>query len=292
MNLLPYRIQFSGIGVEKPEDASFIIIPLPYEQTTSYGKGTKYGPSKIIDASLQIELWDEELKKENYRAGIFTADSLKYVKSEKDFFTKGQRLIEMIVESYNSVFVFIGGEHSISQVLIPPFARKYKNLSVLHFDAHADLRKEYEGTPHSHACAMYPISKIAKIVQIGIRNVALEEAELINNGNVKTYLMHENLDTDRLVKKIMKDLSDNVYITIDVDGFDPSVMPATGTPQPGGFMWYDAVKIFREVCFKKNVVAFDVVETSPVKGFNITEFNAAKLIYKLIGYISVRKGLI
>ena len=275
-----------------PQECKFIILPIPYEQTTSYGHGAKNGADAILRASWQLELWDEELNFETYKAGIFTIEDFKYTRSEKEFFSKISDYVERLIKEFDAVFIFLGGEHSITQGLIPPFEKKYRNLSVLHFDAHADLRDSYEGTKHSHACALYPTSLSSKIVQIGIRSVALEEKHLINKGNVKTFLMHENLDFKKLTKKVIDELTENVYITIDVDGFDPSVMPQTGTPQPGGFMWYDALSIFREVIYKKNVVAFDVVEVSPIKESHITEFNAAKLIYKLIGYISKKKGYI
>ncbi|MGC8867546.1 MAG: agmatinase [Elusimicrobiales bacterium] len=290
MKIKPNPLPFLGKFNIKPKDASFIILPIPYEHTTSYGKGTRYGPRKILESSYQLEFWDEELKKEVYKVGIFTADYFNHTRSEKKFFDRIEKFVECLINSYNAVFVFIGGEHSIVQGLIPPFERKYKNLSVLHFDAHADLRNEYEGNPHSHASALHPASLKSKIVQVGIRSIASEEKHLINKGNVRTFLMHKCLNVENLIPKILKELSDNVYMTIDVDGFDPSVMPATGTPQPGGFEWYDALKIFKAVCFKKNVVGFDVVEVSPIKNSSITEFNASKLIYRLMGYISVRNG--
>ncbi len=290
--LKPNKIQFAYQCNISPSHAKFIILPIPYEQTTSYGKGTKFGPKAILKASWQLELWDEELKEEIYRVGIFTAEDFKYTKTESSFFANIEKTVEKIISNYSAFPVFIGGEHSITQGLLPPFVKKYKNLSILHFDAHADLRVEYEGSIHNHACAVYPASLNTKIVQIGIRSVASEERGFINNGNVKTFFMHENLDIDMLMKNVIKNLTDDVYLTIDVDGFDPSVMPATGTPQPGGFMWYDALRIFREVIYTKNVVGMDVVEVSPVKDSNITQFNAAKLIYRLIGYISKKRKYI
>lgn len=292
MKLLSNRIPFLTNTNIKPDDASFIIIPVPYEHTTSYGKGTRYGPKSILRSSYQLEFWDEEVKDDVYKVGIFTSDYFKHIKSESIFFREIEKFVEFLINKYTAIPVFIGGEHSISQGLIPPFDRKYPNLSILHFDAHADLRDEYEGNPHSHASALYPASLKSKIVQIGIRSVATEEKHLINKGNVRTFLMHECLDIEVLIPKVLKELSDNVYMTIDVDGFDPSVMPATGTPQPGGFSWYDALRIFKAVCMNKNIVGFDVVEVSPVKNSNITEFNTAKLIYRLMGYISIKKGFL
>jgi agmatinase len=172
---------------------------------------------------------------------------------------------------------------------ITSYIENFKNLSVLHIDAHADLRASYLGSKHSHACALYPASKKVKIVQVGIRSISPDEAGRTNTGNVKTFLMHANRDIKKLIPKILKNLTDTVYITIDVDGFDPSVFPGTGTPQPGGLMWYDGLDILREVFKNKNVVAADLVEVSPLKNSVQTEFNAAKLIYRLFGYKSQQR---
>lgn len=293
MQFNPNKTSFISSFFVPIEEAKFIILPIPYECTTSYGKGTRLGPLKILDASYQLELWDEEICKEIYKVGIYTLDYFKYSKTEKSFFENISKYVSLLINKYSGLPIFIGGEHSITQGLIPPLKDKYKNLSILHFDAHADLRDSYEGTLHSHASALYPAAKDGiNIVQIGIRSVASEEKHLINKNNVKTFLMHENLDIKKLKKDILKNLSSDVYLTIDVDGFDPSVMPATGTPQPGGFMWYDALEIFRDVIYKRNVVGFDVVEVSPNNCSNITEFNAAKLIYRLMGYIADKKKYI
>ena len=276
----------------KLSKAKFIIVPVPYEQTTSYGKGTARGPEGVIKSSLQLELWDEELKTDVYKVGIFTAEDFKYTRNEKEFFENIENYVSNLINNCDAFPIFIGGEHSITQGLLPPFYKKYKNFSILHFDAHADLRKEYLGSRHSHASALYPASFKTKVVQIGIRSVGSDEKDSINNGNVKTFLMHENLDFKKLNRAVLRELKENVYITIDVDGFDPSIMPGTGTPQPGGFGWYDAIRIFKKVIYKKNVVGVDVVEVSPIRGQSITEFNAAKLIYKLIGYISKKRNFI
>jgi len=281
MNLNKNKIQFIIDNSTTIKSASFVIVPIPYEKTTSYGKGTKYGPKAILSASTQLELWDEELKEETYKKGIFTTKPLKFSN-----FSELEKNVEKLLTQIKGIPVFLGGEHSITQALIPPFKKIYKDLSVLHFDAHADLRLEYENSKISHACALYPASRNTKIVQIGIRSVGDEEKQFINSGNVKTFFMHENLDIDKLIKEISNELSKTLYLTIDVDGFDPSVMPGTGTPQPGGFMWYEALKIFKEICSKKKIVGMDVVEVSPLKNSNITEMNAAKLIYRLMGYIS------
>lgn len=268
------------------EEARFLVLPVPYEKTTSYGKGTRNGPGAILDASWQLELWDEETGREVWKEGVATLAPFGRGGGAEGFYRSLEKEVAGILAEFKGVPIFLGGEHSITQGLLPPFQKKYKDLSILHFDAHADLRPEYEGTHRSHASAVYPASRTTRTVQIGIRSVGSDEKQFINAGKVKTYLMHENQDFTRLERNVLKDLSDTVYLTIDVDGFDPSVMPGTGTPQPGGFMWYDALKLFKAVCKNKKVVGIDVVEVSPLKGSPITEFNAAKLIYRLMGYLS------
>jgi len=287
MEFPPSKTQFlTGEVSTSFEKSSFLIVPIPYEKTTSYMRGTAMGPAAILSASLQLEFYDEETKGETCKKGIYTLKPFPISKNTTTFFQNLKSFSKKIANSFQGVPFFLGGEHSISQAIIPPFAEKHKHLSVLHFDAHADLRSEYEESPRNHACAMYPISKICKLVQIGIRNVAPEEKDLINAANVKTYLMHENLNFNKLAEKILSALTENVYISIDVDGFDPSVMPGTGTPQPGGFMWYDALNIFKKVISEKRIVGIDIVEVMPLKNVPITEFAAAKLIYKLMGYLS------
>jgi len=271
------------------KDASFVVVPIPYEKTTSYGEGTKYGPAAVIDASYQLELWDEETKTETWKKGIFTTQPVNCALPEKKFFPCLERTVDELLSATKALPFFIGGEHSVTQALLPPFIKRHKNLSILHFDAHADLRVTYQGSTHSHACAVYPASRTNKVVQIGIRSVGADERQFHSAGNVKTHLMHENLDFKKLEKDILRELTDTVYITIDVDGFDPSVMPGTGTPQPGGFLWHDAMKLFKAVCLKKKVVGVDVVEAAPVSGSHITELNTAKLIYRLMGYLSSGK---
>ena len=270
-------------------NAAFVVVPVPYEKTTSYGKGTKHGPQAVIAASRQLELWDEETRTETWKKGVFTLAPVNCALSEKKFFPALEKIVDQLLASTSALPFFIGGEHSITQGLLPPFQRRHKNLSILHFDAHADLRPSYEGSEHSHACAVYPVSRDNKLVQIGIRSVGSEERRYHNSGLVQTHLMHENMNFKKLERNILRELTDTVYLTIDVDGFDPSVMPGTGTPQPGGFGWHEAMKLFKAVCLKKKVVGVDVVEVSPIKGSPITEFNAAKLIYRLMGYLSATR---
>ncbi|MDR0646210.1 MAG: agmatinase [Elusimicrobiota bacterium] len=277
-------------GQPSLKQSDFAVIPVPYERTVSYGGGTERGPQAILNASPQVELWDEETKTETYKHGIHTLPPINCKGSEQAVFARIEKYVENYLTKNNPFPFFLGGEHSISQALINPYINKYgKKLSVLHFDAHADLRREYFGDTRSHACAVYPASRKVRLVQVGIRSVGLEEKQNINSGNVKTFLMHKNLDIKKLIPQVLTNLTDTVYMTIDVDGFDPSVIPGTGTPQPGGFMWYEALALFKAIIAKKNIAAVDIVETAPIKGSHITEFNVAKLIYRLMGYLSLKK---
>ncbi len=287
MPFKPYKKQFIYDEYAPLEKAAFVIVPVPYEMTVSYGGGAGRGPDAVIESSVQLELYDEEAGFEIWKKGFFTCEPVKFVKSEKEFFPKMEKAVDELLSSCKAFPFFIGGEHSITQALLPPFIKRHKNLSILHFDAHADLRPSYHGSVHSHASALYPASRTNKVVQVGIRSIGAEERKFVNSGNVRTFLMHENLNIDKLVKNVLKELTDTVYLTIDVDGFDPSVMPATGTPQPGGFGWYEAMKLFRSVCENKKVVGCDVVEVAPFKFSPVTEFNAAKLIYRIAGYLSM-----
>ncbi|WP_428049942.1 agmatinase [Candidatus Avelusimicrobium caledoniensis] len=265
----------------------FAVVPVPFEKTVCYGHGTAKGPAAVIEASTQIELWDEETKTETWELGINTQPAINCKGSTNTVFKNIDKTVRNLMQ-YKAIPFYIGGEHTVTQALAQPYIEKYKNLSILHFDAHADLRPTFEGTPKSHACALYPASRQVKVVQVGIRSVASEEKQFCNAGNVTTYLMHEHRDIKKLIPQVLKKLTDTVYITIDVDGFDPSVIPATGTPQPGGFMWYEALDLFREVIKHKKIVAIDVVEACKRSADTITEFNVSKLIYRLMGYLALK----
>lgn len=266
----------------------FAVVPVPFEKTVCYGHGTAKGPAAVIEASTQIELWDEETKTETWQEGIATLPAVNCAGSTNKVFKEMDKTVRNLMTHKQCIPFYIGGEHTVTQALVQPYIEAHKNLSILHFDAHADLRETFEGTPKSHACALFPASRQVPVVQVGIRSVASEEKQYINAGKVTTFLMHQHRDIKKLIPQVLKKLTDTVYITIDVDGFDPSVIPATGTPQPGGFMWYEALDLFRSVIAKKNIVAVDVVEACQRKADPITEFNTAKLIYRLMGYLAVK----
>ncbi len=263
--------------------AGVVIIPLPFEQTTSYIRGAGRGPEAILEASPFLEFYDEELDCQPYRVAIFTEKTPQF---RGDF----GRDFSLITQRFSSVLrdkkfpVGLGGEHSISAPIVRAFAEVYEELSVLQLDAHSDLRDEYEGTPYSHACVMRRIfEQGVHFVQVGIRSQCRDEAEFIKSSHIDTFFAHQ-LKIERDTPQIIDRLKQNVYITIDVDFFDPSIMPATGTPEPGGFLWYETLHFLRDVFKQKNVVGFDVVELSPINGLAHPDFTAAKLIYKLIGY--------
>ena len=282
--------KFMGLESKKSSLAlcKFAVVPVPFEKTVCYGHGTAKGPAAVIEASTQIELWDEETKTETWEEGIHTCPAVNCSGSTSKVFKEIDKTVRGLMKYKQCIPFYIGGEHTVTQALAQPYIEAHKNLSILHFDAHADLRETFEGTPKSHACALYPASRQVPVVQVGIRSVASEEKQYCNAGKVTTFLMHEHCDIKKLIPQVLKKLTDTVYITIDVDGFDPSVIPATGTPQPGGFMWYEALDLFREVIAKKNIVAIDVVEACQRKADTITEFNVSKLIYRLMGYLTVK----
>jgi agmatinase len=256
--------------------SKFIVIPCPHEVSVSYGAGTKKGPQAILDASFYVENFDEELKQETYRkTGIHTSKPVQLKKLPNT--------IEKILKD-KKLPIILGGEHSLSIEAVQAVKEHYPRLSVLQFDAHADLRDEYHGDKKSHACAMRRILEICPVVQVGIRNLSEEEYLFAQKtGQIEKIHFAEHLD---VAEKVVSQLHEHVYITFDVDAFDSSVMPSTGTPEPGGFFWYEVLDILREVCRSKKVVAADFVELSPIKGFSAPDFTVAKLIYRLMGYLS------
>lgn len=258
------------------QNAKFVVIPVPYEKTTTYGKGTKHGPAAILTASQKLETFDEDLKYEPYsKAGIHTTKPI-HISDITSHISK--------ILNDKKIPVVLGGEHSISPYAVKACAEKYKDLSVLQFDAHADLRDSYQGSKENHACPMRRILEICPAVQVGVRSISKEAyAFAEESGQLKKIHWAEKIE---LVEKIEDQLSKNVYITIDVDVFDPSLIPATGTPEPGGMFWYEVIDILSRVCRDKNIVGFDVVELAPIKGMHAPDFSVAKLVYKIMGYIS------
>lgn len=266
------------------DKASVIIMPAPFELSTSYIKGTAKGPDAILNASAYMELYDEELNIETYKLGIHTAGSISAAKNAEAWLKSiASGTIEILKK--NKFPVILGGEHTVSLGVVKAY-QKYgiADLSVLQLDAHADLRDSYEGNRLSHACVARRVSEICPVTQVGIRSLSVEEARFKKNSSVTAFYASTNLNNDTL-NGIISSLTKNVYITIDLDVFDPAAVPAVGTPEPGGLNWYEALNILCAVCAQKRIVGFDVVELCPLSGDIRSDFLAAKLIYKLIGYI-------
>lgn len=268
------------------EKSKVVVLPVPYEFSTTYGGGTLNGPSAIIEASKNVELFDEELKKNI--AGILSICTLKKLilknknpgKNIGEIYAKVKKLLED-----GKFVVTLGGEHSISIGPVRAYSEKFKDLSILYFDAHGDLREEYNGSKYNHACALKRISEFNKnIVHVGCRSICDEEAELIEKEKYKFFWAHEFKRGLINYDEIISNLKENVYISFDADVLDSAIMPATGTPEPGGLDWYDLITIVRKVGQERNIVGFDLVELSPIKNFPAYDFTAAKLIYKTIGY--------
>jgi agmatinase len=273
---LPYRCSF--------DDARAVVLPVPVDRTTSYVGGTKNGPREILEASSHMELWDEELGIDVHRAGIFTLPEMELPFGElAPLMDEIQRVAAEVIDR-DKFLVTLGGEHSITPPLVAATARKHPGLGVLQIDAHADLRDEYMGTRHNHACAMRRVLEHAKVTQVGIRSMSTEEGEAAGSLNTTIFYDHSMRRDADWIDRVLRTLPETVYITIDVDGLDPAIMPATGTPEPGGLSWYEALALLRATNERRRVVACDIVELSPLPGIMAPNFLCAKLIYKILTY--------
>jgi agmatinase len=264
-----------------PEDAGIVIIPVAYDGTSTWVKGADKGPAAIIEASGNMELYDIETDSEVYKKGIFTEEIITGEVSTAEMIKAVAGVVEYYLEK-NKFTVVIGGEHSVSIGPIKAHTKQYENLTVLQLDAHSDLREEYNGSKYNHACVMARVKELCPIVQVGIRSMDYSEKKSIDSS--RTFFAKDIYDNTDWIKKVISKLSDNVYITIDLDVFDPSIMPSTGTPEPGGLFWYDVLALLKAVAEKKNIVGFDVVELCPDSRNKAPDFLAAKLIYKLLSY--------
>ena len=287
MKYLSPKKGFLGIDAELSKSPQVIVVPFGLEKTVSYGGGTKNGPKEIIKASHQVELFDEELNKEPYKEiGIKTLKPFSIKNKIRSALDQLSKINEDILSSEKFPLVF-GGEHSITPGSIKPFAKKYDEITLLHFDAHADLRESYQGEKFSHASAIKRCLdyKNLKVVSFGIRNLSKEEMDFYNDNRdrIEIFWGKDKQTWDlSLLDKFFK--NKNVYITFDVDGFDASIMPATGTPEPGGMLWEDVLPIIKKVCQISNVVGADINELAPIKNFDSYNFLVAKLAYKIISY--------
>jgi agmatinase len=281
---------FGGLADEHAqyETARAVIFPVPLERTTSYEHGTRNGPAAILSASRNMELYDDELELEPYKEiGIATLPPID---------TDDGTLNEVLTELYTAQLgmledgkfpVALGGEHSLTPPLVSATAKKFKDLCVLQIDAHADLREEYQGNPASHACAMRRVLEVCPAVQVGIRSLSEEEAKAIPRLRTTVLWARDivRAPMKAWIAKVLENLTPHVYLTIDLDGFDPSIVPATGTPEPGGLDWVQVTSLIRAVADHKKIVGLDVVELLPQPGQHASDFLAAKLVYKCLGYI-------
>ena len=271
------------------KNSEIVILQAPLEKTVSYGKGTKKGPKGILKASHFVEFFDEELNKEIcFEKGICTLEEIKFgklgtKKAINKIYTEVKKQIDL-----GKFVVTLGGEHSLSSPPIKAHFEKYEKLSVLQFDAHSDFRQSYEGSKYSHASVMARVAEFTKdIVQVGIRAQCKEEYDFIKNNKIKTFYardLREDKYGKNWQKAVLDSLNENVYITFDVDGLDPAVISATGTPEPGGLLWDETMNLLKLIGKNKKIVGFDVVELAPNQKDVSSDFNAAKLVYKMINY--------
>ena len=282
-------LNFGGIAEEdfsSFDQARILIWPVSYEGTVSYGGGTGKGAMAIVDASRNMELYDDETDAEIYKLGIHTVDeSLSVDPPEQMMNSLYDRAQELLASG--KFVTRIGGEHSVSAPVIRAHAEKYQNLSVLQIDAHADLRDTYDGTPHSHASIMARVVKDMRIpsVQVGIRSISVDEARVIDQLPTRIFWARDIVGRTDWWDDAVDGLTENVYLTIDIDGLDPSLVSATGTPEPGGLGWYETIGLIRTLARKRNVVGMDLTEYSYVEGQNASAFLCAKLIYKTLGFV-------
>ena len=271
-----------------PDLAAFWVVPVPFERTTSYQKGTALGPAAILAASAQVEFHDEELDSQPARAGIHTTAPFP-VDREGEEFCKALATACGAWWKEGRVIALLGGEHTISIGPVRALSRRYPGMGVLHIDAHADLRNSYEGSLYNHACTARRLLEISPLVQVGVRAISTPEARFLRETDrVKTFMVQDS--HANLPGRVCDALPETVYITLDIDGLDPSVAPGTGTPQPGGLGYREVLHLLREVCQRKTVVGMDLVEVRPLPGNAMTEFLAARLLYKMMGYIATRGG--
>ena len=276
-------------GISPPysdwENSRVVVLPVPYDSTTDWRSGARDGPRAIIDASRYLELYDLELKREIYRVGIHTLPEIQPDMTSPENMTQRVYTVAGGLLDKNKMVLMLGGEHSLTLGMVKAYRERHQALSVLQLDAHADLRDSYLGTRFSHATVMRRVCELCPIVPVGIRSLSEEEHRFISEAGIKPVYAKDLIPTGDSIEHIIATLSNEVYITIDLDVLDPSIMSAVGTPEPGGIGWYELLNLLREVARSKRIVGFDLVELCPDEGPRSCAFLAAKLAYKLIGYI-------
>jgi agmatinase len=264
----------------------FAMLPIPYDATVSYQVGTRFGPQAIISASQQVELFDDELGTEPFRAGICTLDPVGVCNDGPA--TMHEAIVKAAGKPVrDGKFLFgLGGEHGVTSGLVRAVASRYKKLSILQIDAHLDLRDQYEGSPYSHASVMRRcLEHVETVVPVGIRNVSKEESTFLKKSDIEPIYARDCRGGGEWIERALEGLGNTVYVTIDIDGFDPAYAPGTGTPEPGGLDWYQVTSLLRRVAQARRIVAADIVEVLPIPGQVVTEFLAARLAYRLMAYV-------
>ena len=283
-------MNFGGIEDEQYssfENSRILVLPVSYEGTVSYGTGTADGAMAIVDASRNMELYEEETGSEVYKLGIHTLEEFTPRETPDEMMDSLYQYTRELLES-DKFLCMLGGEHSVSAPVIKAHAEKYHDLSVLQIDAHADLRDTYDGTPHSHASIMARVVKDLRIpsVQVGIRSISSEEARSLNTGlPTKVFWAKDIVGKTNWIDDAVSSLTENVYLTIDIDGLDPSLVPTTGTPEPGGLGWYETLALIRTLARKRRVVGMDLVEFSKTDNSDAPAFLCSKLVYKSLAYV-------
>lgn len=276
---------FAGLEPVPFDHARVVILPVPLDRTTSFLPGTRTGPREILAASTQTELWDEEVGLDLGEIPILTLPEMELpFGALEDALAEIRRVARAIVEREKFLIV-LGGEHALTPAVVEAAAACHPGLYVLQVDAHADLRATYQGTPHSHACAMRRTLEHARATQVGIRSLSAEEAQAIPTLPTRVFFDQTMRNEPAWIDRVVDSLGDPVYVTIDFDGLDPAVMPAVGTPEPGGVSWHELLELLRKTFARRRVVACDLVELCPIPGLTAPNLLAARLVYKLLAYL-------
>jgi agmatinase len=261
--------------------AKIVLLPVAYDGTSTYVKGSDKGPRALIEASFNMEFYDIQTKSEVYKQGIYTAPELKGFNSPESMVANVEQKVTELLNKGKFV-ALIGGEHSVSIGSIYAHAKKYKDISILQLDAHSDLREDYHDSKNNHACVMKRAKEVANIVQVGIRSSDVSELTAMEKGSI--FFAKDIYNNKKWIKKAISKLKKKVYLTIDLDVFDPSLFPSTGTPEPGGLFWYDVIEFMYELFKNKEVVGLDLVELCPKEDNKSPDFIASKLLYTLLTY--------
>jgi len=287
----PSPLTFGGFEHSRSfEDSRAIVLPIPFERTTSYVTGTRNAPREILLASGQVELWDEETGGDASSRGVYTLPEMELPYNDvRVALDQIKRVVGELMER-EKFLICLGGEHSISVPIVEAIAQRTPGLSVLQIDAHADMRDAYQGSRYSHACAMRRIVERAPCTQVGIRSLCKEESQALPGLPTHVFWDHNMRQDANWIDSVVATLSDQVYLTIDIDGLDPAVMPAVGTPEPGGLSWHETVALLRAVMSRRHVVACDLVELCPIPGMVAPNFLCAKLVYKILTYRFAKAG--